>query len=63
MVGGFFLIYKADLTLKAFYLFYNDSNTKIEKCNRWFQIFVTDGLVYFRNRWSSIIFYELEFFY
>ena len=45
MIGGFFLIYKADLALKAFYLFYNDSNTKIEKCNRWFQIFVTDSLV------------------
>ena len=45
MTRGFYLIYKAELTLKAFYLFYNDSNTKIKKCNRWFQIFVTDGLV------------------
>ena len=36
MVRGFSLIYKADLTLKAFYLFYNDSNTKIKKN-------VTDG--------------------
>ena len=45
MVRGFSLIYKADLTHKAFDLFYNDSNTRIQICNRWLQIFVTDGLL------------------
>ena len=55
-VKGCSLIITPFFDFKEFYFVYNDSITKIYFCNRWFQIFVTDGLVYFRNRWSSIMF-------
>ena len=62
MVKGYSLIITPIFNFKDFYLVYNDSNTKIYFCYRWFQIFVTDGLL---NLWNDLTYfvYELDFFH
>ena len=63
MVKGFSLIITPIFNFKDFYLVYNDSNTKIYFCYRWFQIFVTDGSIKSMDNGLTYFLYELDFFH